>query len=293
MKNKLNLINLLSVLIGIAINIFIASARQLQNTFISLSIFLLSVILALIIIRIYLKKINPYFVLVGLLVFEILGFIINPKAWLLLLSEIIIISAGCFYIVKLSTLKKVQQILYPILMIVTIFLIAFVIEPQIFLAKKTINISKDSTFFSKTIYSKIKLQDKKMNTIDLSIFNNKVVLFDFWFKGCKPCKIKENALGKLADIFKYDSSLLIVAINPGTINSFKEYSEYNFKSSAILSLYDSSGVFSEFNNIKDFPTEFLINKRGVIEHRIEGFIENSDIIYIKNLQTKISTCLQN
>ncbi|GAB2836945.1 TlpA family protein disulfide reductase [Ferruginibacter profundus] len=290
MKNNIPL-NLLSIVIGIAIDILLSFSRMWQNSFVSFSIYFFVSIATFLIVKNCFKKLNLFAVFTGMLPLELLGFFINPKAWLLLFCEIIIITAAFFLISRHSSLKIAQKVFYTIVIFFLILIVSFGVVPGLFLSNHTTSYSGDSTFFSKSIYSKIKFKTKAMNNVQLSAFDNKVVLFEFWFKDCMPCKIKEDALSKLAEFFKGDSSFQIVMINPGTINSFNEFSEYNFETSKLYSLYDSGGVLTDFYKIRHFPTEFLITRNGNIVHTFEGFIPNNDIIYLETMKNKISKCL--
>lgn len=105
----------------------------------------------------------------------------------------------------------------------------------------------------------LKLQDNK--TVNLSRLKGKVVLLDFWYRGCAPCIEAMPELIKLQEEFK--DVLVIIGINETDIQedvvNFLKYKKTNY-----LSTYQTGSKMAKSLDIKIelYPTTLLYDRQG-------------------------------
>lgn len=105
----------------------------------------------------------------------------------------------------------------------------------------------------------IKLQDNK--TVNFSELKGKVVLLDFWYRGCAPCIEAIPTLIKIQEEFKND--LVIIGINDMDIQedvvNFFKYKKTNYPST-----YKTDGKIIKNLDIKIqlYPTTLLYDRQG-------------------------------
>ncbi len=289
MINKLNII--LAIVFGLALNISVAFCRKFQDLFITLNVAFCITLLFLLLIKYKFRKFSLPYILFGFFLLQIVGILINQKAWLHLVSETLVVSCIFLFFWVYDKVNILQKLIALTSVYLLVLLLSFYIGPIINYNKnRTVNLS-GSLFFSDSLVNSLKLFDKQAKLVNLDSKANKVILIDFWFKGCLPCKLKEESLRKIGDEFKKDSSFLILAVNPGNINSFEEFNTYNFNSNKILSVYDSAGILTNAYKITNFPTSYLLDKKGRIQYKEEGFTKNSDLLYINKTVNEIKKCL--
>lgn len=117
-------------------------------------------------------------------------------------------------------------------------------------------------------------------TVKLSELKGKVVLLDFWYRGCLPCLKATPDLIKLQEQFKND--LVIIGINDrDTKENVTDY--YAYKKANYFSTFQSKVDISKSLNINAFPTFIIINKKGEIVSTDVGFDKGKIKKTIKNL----------
>ncbi|MFC2158083.1 peroxiredoxin family protein [Acidobacteriota bacterium] len=102
--------------------------------------------------------------------------------------------------------------------------------------------------------------------LDLSSLKGKVIVLNFWFIGCAPCRVEMPGLNKLTDEFKGEDVVFIAfALDPAeALTEFLKTTTFKYqvvpKAQEIASLYGA----------EVYPTHIIINKRGEIEYRLTG-----------------------
>ena len=118
-------------------------------------------------------------------------------------------------------------------------------------------------------------------TVKLSDLKGKVVLLDFWYRGCLPCLKATPGLIKLQDEFKND--LVIIGINDSDDKEdISDYYAYK-KNNNYFSTYKTSTNISKSLKISAFPTFIIINQKGEVVKTEVGFDKESIRKSIKNL----------
>ena len=128
------------------------------------------------------------------------------------------------------------------------------------------------------------LQLNNGKTIKLTDLKGKVVLLDFWYRGCFPCLKATPDLMKLQEEFKND--LVIIGINDrDDKQDISDYYAYK-KNTFYFSTYKTSNHISNSLKINTFPTFIILDQKGEIVKIEVGFnkkrIRNTIKSLIKN-----------
>lgn len=107
---------------------------------------------------------------------------------------------------------------------------------------------------------------------ELLALRGQVVVLNFWFIGCAPCKAEIPGLNKLVKEFKDQGVVFLAfAADPADdLRSFLKKTEFDYE---IVSDEFSSTVIDQLN-IDPFPTHIIIDREGNIEARMIGGSEN-------------------
>ncbi|MDD3772875.1 MAG: TlpA disulfide reductase family protein [Weeksellaceae bacterium] len=129
----------------------------------------------------------------------------------------------------------------------------------------------------------LKLNDNSI--VKVSDLKGKVVLIDFWYRGCFPCLKAIPDLIKLQEEFKGD--LVIIGIND--IDIKEDVIDYfDYKNVNYLSTYKTSYNISKNFKIKAFPTTILYDKQGNVIQTDTGYNKTG----IRKLRKAIKTALK-
>ena len=107
-------------------------------------------------------------------------------------------------------------------------------------------------------------------SLKLSALEGKVVVLNFWFVGCAPCRVEMPGLNTLTEEFE-DEDVVFIAFaldNAEDLEKFLMEKEFNYRI-----VPDASKIASLFG-VKVFPTHILINKKGEIEFLLTGGSED-------------------
>lgn len=121
-------------------------------------------------------------------------------------------------------------------------------------------------------------------TLRLADLRGKVVVLNFWFIGCAPCRVEMPGLNKLVDEFSGQDVVFIgfALDKPEELRNFLKEVTFKYQivaeASAITALYGVSA----------YPTHVIINKQGQIEFFLVGGSPNQD----KELRPLIKNLLQ-
>ncbi|MDQ8015123.1 MAG: TlpA disulfide reductase family protein [Flavobacterium nitrogenifigens] len=131
----------------------------------------------------------------------------------------------------------------------------------------TVNLSAQTKQHDTNFFSTV-LNLNNGKTIKLTDLKNKVILLDFWYRGCLPCLKAIPYLIELQEEFKND--LVIIGINDmDTKNDVNDY--YSYKKVNYLSTYKSDTNISKKLKISAFPTTVIINQNGEVVSAESGF----------------------
>jgi len=107
---------------------------------------------------------------------------------------------------------------------------------------------------------------------DLESLRGKVVVLNFWFIGCAPCRIEIPSLNKLVKAYE-KKAVVFIAIGLNDDDAMRKFlKETEF---AYHIIPNGSGVAGQFG-VRAFPTHVIIDKHGLIDTRLTGGGEEID-----------------
>lgn len=109
--------------------------------------------------------------------------------------------------------------------------------------------------------------DTESRNISLSKLKGKVVVLNFWGSWCGPCRYETPDLVEMHKDLK-DKGLEVLAINYGDDkeSALAFMGKYQIKYSVI---FDRG--YTDLYSVNSFPTNIVIDRRGRIRYRLEGF----------------------
>ena len=108
--------------------------------------------------------------------------------------------------------------------------------------------------------------------VNLKDYRGKVVLLDFWYMSCFPCKVAMPHLNELYQNHK-DDGLVVLGLNPHNNNEkdLKRMPDFIEKNSLHYPIvFIEKDVVNDYN-VHGFPTLYVIDKEGKIVHSEIGF----------------------
>ncbi len=117
-----------------------------------------------------------------------------------------------------------------------------------------------------------RLSDIQGRTVSLSDFRGKVVILDFWATWCPPCRREIPDLISLQSQYKGEGLQIVgVALDePDKVKGFAQYMQMNYPV-----LLGNDDVSALYGGISGIPTTFIIDRKGKIVQRFEGFTERA------------------
>lgn len=115
--------------------------------------------------------------------------------------------------------------------------------------------------------------DFELIDIDGNVWKSKelkgsVIVFNFWFTACPPCKKEIPELNKLVEKYSKKGVVFIgVALDEADeIQRFIDIYPFKYK------LIPDGADFIDANQVSSFPTQFIIDKKGYLAKRIVGAV---------------------
>ena len=114
------------------------------------------------------------------------------------------------------------------------------------------------------------LQEKQ---VELKDFKGEVVLLNFWGIWCPPCK---KEIPELIEIQKENKakefSIVSIALPRGPVSGIKDFVQKNNINYPVLVGQGNAlkSIMEKYGGIRGVPTTFLIDNKGVIQHKWVG-----------------------
>lgn len=128
---------------------------------------------------------------------------------------------------------------------------------------------KESGFFKTGEKIKsFKEKDMEGKKFCLKEMKGKVVILNFWFIGCPPCREEIPKLNQTVEKYKNNPDVVFIAIALDDASSLKEFLKTNpFKYHIIDNgRYIAQGIYG----INGFPTHVVVDKNGIIRFHTSG-----------------------
>jgi thiol-disulfide isomerase/thioredoxin len=140
--------------------------------------------------------------------------------------------------------------------------------------KKEYDSLKEKTYNKSVLAEKI---GKKFNYQDFVDINgvsysadklkDKVVVINYWFVGCGPCKVEMPELNQLVDKYRNNNEVIFISFAKSSKPKITKFLEKNPFGYAVIVM--TTDLAKEFK-ISAFPTNYVIDKNGTYHHASRG-----------------------
>ncbi|MBS1579924.1 MAG: TlpA family protein disulfide reductase [Bacteroidetes bacterium] len=111
-------------------------------------------------------------------------------------------------------------------------------------------------------------KDIEGNKFSIKDLKGKIVVLNFWFVGCPPCKAEIPDLNRIVDKYKDNTDVVFIAIaldEAYAINEFLKTTPFKYH------IIDNGRYIANGNyGITSYPTHVVIDKEGVIRFHTSG-----------------------
>lgn len=149
---------------------------------------------------------------------------------------------------------------------------SFTILLCLFIIVCSLVIANAQTVSKKQGLPEIELKLHNNETVKLTELKGKVVLLDFWYRGCYPCLKAIPDLIELQEEFKDD--LIIIGINTYDVQEdvvgYIVYKKMNYSST-----FKNGDKLAKMFNVKEYPTTMLYDRNGNLVKIDTGFSKAS------------------
>jgi peroxiredoxin len=116
--------------------------------------------------------------------------------------------------------------------------------------------------------STFKTTDINGNKINLKDLLGKVVVFNFWFINCPPCRQEMPELNQLVNDYKDSTNVVFIGVALDDKNALKDFLE---KTQFDYTIIDNGGFIANRYGVKSFPTHLIIDKAGKVYYHTSGY----------------------
>ena len=120
-------------------------------------------------------------------------------------------------------------------------------------------------------------KDTGENNINTAAFAGKIMVLNFWFIDCPPCRSEIPSLNSLAEMYKNDSSVIFIAVALDGKSRLKNFLVTNPFGYRIV--YNGRSIASQYG-ISLYPTSIVVNQVGNISFHTTGLTYNT-VAWIK------------
>ena len=114
--------------------------------------------------------------------------------------------------------------------------------------------------------------DMNGNKYDLRALTGKVLVFNFWFINCPPCKQEIPELNRVYNQYKDNKDVEFLAIALDEKYDLKEF----LKTSPFLyNIIPSGNYYSQKYSVNSYPTHVVVGKDGLIKFSTVGLASNT------------------
>ena len=126
---------------------------------------------------------------------------------------------------------------------------------------------KESPFFNTgNTFQKFKLKDMEGRKYSLNDLKGKIVVINFWFINCAPCKAEIPQLNKLVKEFNQDEVVFIAV----ALDRYSELKDFLKTTPFDYHIIDDGRYFAQGNGVKSYPTHVVLDKESKIYYHTTG-----------------------
>jgi peroxiredoxin len=113
------------------------------------------------------------------------------------------------------------------------------------------------------------LADVNGKKVNLSDYNGKVILINFWATFCGPCKAEMPSLNNLFLALKNDGLIVLAISTDDSEKPVQSFIKEKAIAFPVLMDKDQEVYFDQYG-VLGLPTSFLIDRDGIIREKIRG-----------------------
>lgn len=129
--------------------------------------------------------------------------------------------------------------------------------------------------------------DSTLITLYERLNNNKVVILDFWYNSCMPCRMSSPILASLYKKYK-DKGVEVIGINPIDTNKASIRKTLNRYSIQYPVVVDRQKRITSTYNVAGFPTIFALNRKKEIIFNQEGYSDDLEEKMTNRIEKELS-----
>jgi peroxiredoxin len=132
---------------------------------------------------------------------------------------------------------------------------------------------KESSYFKTgEKFSSFKTTDMDGNKIDIKNLEGKIIVLNFWFINCSPCRKEIPDLNNLVDSFKTNDKVVFIAVcldDKASIQDFLKGMPFNY------SIIDNGRFIASQYRIVSYPTHVIVDQQRRVYFHTSGLGSNT------------------
>lgn len=129
-------------------------------------------------------------------------------------------------------------------------------------------------------------KDDKGKVYNTTSLRGKVVFINFWASWCPPCRAEFPSIERLYSNFKSESSVFFLTINED--DDITKAKMYLKKEKLSVPFFKSNGNIPSSIYTGTLPTTIVLDKKGKVRFRHEGFADYGSDKFIKQINLMIN-----
>jgi thiol-disulfide isomerase/thioredoxin len=142
----------------------------------------------------------------------------------------------------------------------------------------------ESNFFrTGSSFSHFKTTDINGNKVNTKSLAGRIIVLNFWFINCPPCRMEMPELSKLSDSYKSDSSIVFLAIaldKKYDLEQFLKGTHFGY------TIIDNGRFITDQYRINSYPTNVIVDQKGKVYFHSSG-LSISTVPWIKKSITEL------
>jgi len=114
--------------------------------------------------------------------------------------------------------------------------------------------------------------DLNGNRIKMKNLAGKIVVMNFWFIGCPPCRMEIPELNKLALDYANDPNVVFISFGLDKDYDIKDFIKNNPLAFHII---DDARMYADGYGVNLYPTNLVVDKQGKVRFQTCGYASNS------------------
>lgn len=148
------------------------------------------------------------------------------------------------------------------------------------------SIDKKDSDVSTQLAHDFDFKDDKGKAYNTSSLRGKVVFINFWASWCPPCRAEFPSIEELYSNFKSEPSVFFLTINED--QDIAKANTYLKKEKLSVPFFKSNGNIPSIIYTGTLPTTIVLDKKGKIRFRHEGFANYGSDKFIKQIEALIN-----